>query len=96
MIGVFATCDIKAGKQEEFEFIAKQFITESRQHTGCIHYDCGKVAGTNNRYVFLEKWASQAELDAHLATPFFQNNVSALIALTENGLNIQTAELIVN
>lgn len=92
MIGVYATCAVKAGKEAEFSALAQRFISESRTHAGCQNYDCGKVAGTKNLYCFLERWASQADLDAHSATPFFVENAPKLVALLENGQDIQVVE----
>ncbi|SNB72593.1 Uncharacterised protein [Kingella negevensis] len=60
MIGVYATCQAKADKVAEFEQLAQKFVNESRTHSGC-----------ENGYVFLEKWASKVDLDAHLACAFF-------------------------
>ncbi|MDK4689203.1 putative quinol monooxygenase [Kingella negevensis] len=94
MIGVYAACQVKADKVAEFEQLVQKFVNESRTHSGCVSYDCGKVSGCENGYVFLEKWASKADLDAHLACAFFTDNAPALVSFTENGLDIQTAELL--
>ncbi|OOF56342.1 putative quinol monooxygenase [Rodentibacter myodis] len=94
MIGVYATCQVKSGKESEFENLVQQFIAESRTHQGCQSYDCGAVANKANTYCFIERWASQAELDAHLASPFFQQNAPKLVAMLENGLDINVVNFI--
>lgn len=94
MIGVYATCTVKAEHKADFEALVRQFINESRTHAGCESYDCGKVAGTENDYCFIERWATQADLDAHLASAFFQENAPKLVAMLENGLAIHTVALI--
>ncbi|WP_198930095.1 putative quinol monooxygenase [Rodentibacter sp. Ppn85] len=45
-------------------------------------------------YCFIERWTAQADLDAHLASPFFQKNVPKLIETLENGLDINVVNFI--
>ena len=94
MIGVYAICDVPSSNQAEFEALAKEFIQESRTHRGCVHYNCGKVSGHSTRYAFIEQWQTQADLDAHLSTPFFQAHAPDLIELTQNGLDINSVNLL--
>lgn len=94
MIGVYAFGTVKAGLTKEFEALAQQFIAESRTHAGNHHYDCGAVAGKENTYCFIERWEDKASLDAHLATPFFQQNAPKLVEMLEKGLDINVVEFI--
>lgn len=93
-IGVFASCEVKPEKVAEFKALVQQFLFESRKHSGCISYDCGKILDSENSYAFVEKWASKEELDAHLAHPFFVENAPDLVACTQMGLNIQVVDLV--
>lgn len=88
MIGVYASFTVKEGKEQEVEALISQFEQESRTHVGCISYQCGKVSGSERDYAFIERWASQQDLDAHLAHPFFVENAPTLVALTD-GLDIK-------
>lgn len=36
---------------------------------GCLQYELTQVVGEENHFVLLEKWASQADLDAHNIAP---------------------------
>ncbi|MCX2960170.1 putative quinol monooxygenase [Rodentibacter caecimuris] len=94
MIGVYATCQVKQGFETEFENLVKQFITESRTHQGCQNYDCGAVTEKARTYCFIERWTAQTDLDAHLASPFFQQNAPKLIEMLENGLDINVVNFI--
>ena len=94
MIGVYAFGTVKAGLEAEFEALAQQFIAESRTHAGNHQYDCGPVAGKECTYCFIERWEDKAALDAHLATPFFQQNAPKLVEMLENGLDINVVDFI--
>lgn len=93
-VGVFTLCYVKSDKIAEFEAIAKQFVAESQTHSGCLHYDCGKVAESENQYAFVEKWASPADFTAHIEHPFFKANAPEMAAYTTDGsLHTQTVDL---
>lgn len=94
MIGVYAFGTVKLGFEADFEVLAQQFIAESRTHEGNHNYDCGPVAGKERTYCFIERWESKAALDAHLATPFFEQNAPKLVGMLENGLDINVVEFI--
>jgi len=40
-----------------------------REEQGCLQYDLHPVADDQDRFVLIERWASQAALDAHGVTP---------------------------
>lgn len=94
MIGVYAVCQVKTDKRAEFEQLVRAFIQESRTHQGCLTYDCGAVQGKAGAFAFVECWASQTDLDAHLASPFFKENAPALLDMTENGLDIDVVDFL--
>lgn len=94
MIAVYAHCQVLPENQAEFEALARRFVTESRTHQGCIHYDCARHTAQENSYAFVEKWASSADLDAHLNSEFFTANGATLVGLTANGLQIETLEVL--
>lgn len=92
-VGVIAVCNVKAGKTAEFEAVARRFVAESNTHEGCLGYFCGKVAGTDNQFVFQEHWASHAALEAHAAHPFFKAHEAELLGCLEDGkLHLQIVD----
>ncbi|WP_314245835.1 putative quinol monooxygenase [Streptomyces kutzneri] len=40
-----------------------------RAEAGCLQYDLHQVSGEPDRFVLIERWSSQAALEAHDATP---------------------------
>lgn len=40
-----------------------------REEPGCLQYDLHRVTGSDEQFVLIERWASQAALDAHDTTP---------------------------
>ncbi|MFD8981441.1 putative quinol monooxygenase [Streptomyces sp. NPDC059564] len=40
-----------------------------RAEEGCLRYDLHQVSGEPDRFVLIERWSSQAALNAHDATP---------------------------
>ena len=49
----------------------------SREEAGCILYDVCRLQSDPDGLVVLEEWESQADLDAHMATPHFQAFIAA-------------------
>ena len=72
MIGVVATIKVKQGMEKEFEAVAKELVAHVRAgEPGCLLYALhhGAEPGT---YVFMERYADQAAVDAHRATDYFK------------------------
>lgn len=73
MIGVVATLTIQDGKQAEFEAAMGALIAQVRaQEPGCTLYALTRKKGSTTTYVMMERYASQADLDAHGKTAYFQ------------------------
>ena len=69
MIYVVATTDIKPEHREAYIAGARKAIAETRKEKGCIYYDCHSSVADPNRFVFVERWETQADLDAHGQAP---------------------------
>ena len=72
MIGVVATLKVKAGMEKSFEAVAKELVARvNASEPGCKLYALhhGEAPGT---YVFMERYADQAAVDAHRATEHFK------------------------
>ena len=61
---------IQPGKNEEFEAAAAAGIQAVKAtDKGCEMYDLFRSVDDPTRYVMVESWASQADLDAHGKSP---------------------------
>jgi quinol monooxygenase YgiN len=72
MLGVVATIKVKPGMEKEFEGVAKELVAKvNANEPGCKLYALhhGEAPHT---YVFMERYADQAAVDAHRATDHFK------------------------
>ena len=72
MFGTVATIKIKEGKAAEFEKIATELVNKVNENEkGCLLYQLyyGEVPNT---YVFMERYADQAAVEAHRSTEYFK------------------------
>jgi quinol monooxygenase YgiN len=69
-IGIIATLKIKPGKETEFEGVFRDLQDLVAKHEpGCLLYEVFKSRSQASTYVVMEKYKSQADLDAHRGTP---------------------------
>jgi quinol monooxygenase YgiN len=69
MLPVVAVIRAKEGKVQVLEQILKGLVKTTRQEKGCEQYDLHRNADDPREFVFVERWKSEADLRAHLATP---------------------------
>ena len=72
MLGVVATLKVKPGMEKEFEAVAKELVAKvNANEPGCKLYALhhGEQPQT---YVFMERYADQAAVEAHRATDYFK------------------------
>jgi quinol monooxygenase YgiN len=76
MLGIVATIKVKRGMEDAFEAVAKELVAKVRaSEPGCLLYalhrpqEAGEGPST---YVFMERYADQAAVDAHRATDHFK------------------------
>lgn len=61
---------IKPGSGAEFEAAAAPALARVKaEDAGCEMYDLFRSVDDETRYVMVESWASQADLDAHMTSP---------------------------
>lgn len=73
MIGVVAKLKIQAGKQGEFEQVAKDLMAKVKANEpGCLTYQLYKAKGSETDYIFMEQYASADALKAHGQTEYFK------------------------
>lgn len=72
MIGVVAKLTVASGKEQEFEAAAQALAQKvNAQEEGCLLYELFKSKSEPGVYVFMEKYADKAALDAHGKTDYF-------------------------
>ena len=72
MLGVVATIKVKPGMEAQFEAVAKELVAKvTANEPGCrlyvLHH--GEAPQT---YVFMERYADQAAVEAHRASDYFK------------------------
>ncbi|MCP4905863.1 MAG: antibiotic biosynthesis monooxygenase [bacterium] len=61
---------IKEGEAEAFETSAAPALQRVRaEDSGCEMYDLFKSCDDDTRYVMIESWTSEADLEAHMTSP---------------------------
>ncbi len=79
---VVAAITAKDGMRDQLEALARDVaIDATHKEDGCIAYALHRDVRNSNRVVFIERWVSQAALDAHLQTPHLQQFVRAVGAV---------------
>lgn len=64
---------LQPGHENAFLDLARAMLDPSRAEPGCISYMFTQDPDDPAHIVFVEEWDDQAALDAHFATPHFQN-----------------------
>jgi quinol monooxygenase YgiN len=54
------------GREAELAALLAQLVTPTRAETGCLTYELNTSAETPGTFLFYEKFAGQAALDAHV------------------------------
>ena len=72
MIAIVATIKTKPGAGADFEAVAKELAAKvNANEPGCRLYQLCK-ADEADTYVFIERYADQAAVEAHRGTPHFK------------------------
>jgi quinol monooxygenase YgiN len=73
MLGVVATIKVKEGKGADFEKVATELVKKVNENEkGCLLYQLYHGEEPNT-YVFLERYADQAAVEAHRGTDYFKS-----------------------
>ncbi len=93
MIGVIAKLTVTEGKEADFETAASALAHKvNANEDGCVLYELFKSKSDPSVYVFMEKYANQAALDAHGKTDYFLAAQPALGACLAARPDIQVYE----
>jgi quinol monooxygenase YgiN len=69
MLIVLAHVTVRPDQRTAFAEAALGFITTTRDEPGCLSYDCHQSITNPDKFVFVERWATGAEMEQHLQTP---------------------------
>jgi quinol monooxygenase YgiN len=84
-ITVVARSKAKPGKEKEWESALRAVVAPTHREAGCLKYTLHRAVNDPSRLVVLERWASQVDLDRHLAAPHIQELFRKASSLCEPG-----------
>ncbi|CAN5408415.1 hypothetical protein BH18ACT1_BH18ACT1_18500 [soil metagenome] len=70
---VVAVVRTKEGKQDEAIEVVRSFLEPSHAEEGCLRYALHRDTSDPRRFVLVEHWRSQADLDSHFTKPHMAN-----------------------
>jgi quinol monooxygenase YgiN len=62
-----------AGREDELAAILGKLVAPTRSEAGCMGYELNTSREKPGTFLFYEKFANQAALDAHVNSPHFQS-----------------------
>ncbi|QXI37874.1 putative quinol monooxygenase [Pseudomonas xantholysinigenes] len=79
---------------EAFEQLFRPCVEPSRQEPGCLEYHMLRDQQDPSLFVFFEVWASQADLDVHLALPHMRAFFEKRMDYLERDFEIQALDML--
>jgi len=76
-IDVVAVIAAKPGSEAIVEGALQALVVASRRDHGCLSYDLYASDTTPGTFVTIEKWQSQADIDAHMASAHIADVITA-------------------
>jgi len=70
-VRVIAKFVARKGKENQLRSLMQGMLAPTRAEAGCKLYELYE-SDTKGRFFYYERWASQAALDQHIATPHFR------------------------
>jgi quinol monooxygenase YgiN len=71
-----------------------KLAADSRKESGCVSYDVLQNAAEANVFVLVEKWRTNADLDAHNLTPHVHDAIMKATPLAAAPLDVGRYNLI--
>jgi quinol monooxygenase YgiN len=68
-VDVVAVITAKPGSEPLVEAALKELTASSKNDQGCLSYDLFVSASAPATFITIERWASQEDIDAHMASP---------------------------
>lgn len=88
LLTVIALLKAKPGKEDELRRVCESILEPSLKDPGCHTYALHQGAADPTQFVFYEVWDSQADLEAHLASPHITAGKQLLPELMDGELQI--------
>jgi quinol monooxygenase YgiN len=76
-IDVIAVVIAKPGSEPIVGAALHDLVAPTRAEPGCVAYDLFSSAASSQTFLTIERWRSQADLDAHMQTPHIQAALAA-------------------
>jgi quinol monooxygenase YgiN len=64
-VTVLAIIKVKAGSENDARALLASIVADTLEEPGCLVYDLHQSASDPTEFLFYERWASDAALDAH-------------------------------
>ena len=77
MLTVIATIRVNEGAEQRFLAATGPLIRATRAEAGCSLYELNRSNTAPGTFVFYEKWADDAALERHRATPHLEAFIAA-------------------
>ena len=85
MILLTGTIDVDPAQRDTFIAAAQAVHAATRAEAGCEHYSFSADIDDPGRFHLSERWADQAALDAHMATPHMAEFMGSLAGVVKAG-----------
>jgi quinol monooxygenase YgiN len=80
-VTVVALVKVKPGEEEAVIAVITPVVEQTHQEDGCLKYALHRSKTDPQQFVLIERWASQADLDAHFQQPYVGALLSGLADL---------------
>jgi quinol monooxygenase YgiN len=77
-IVVTAIIEAKPGSADDVVSALSSAIEQTHAEDGCLSYALHRDTGNSDRFVLIERWRSQADMDAHGKAPYLGELFQAL------------------
>ena len=84
-IAVVATFVAKPGHEDALEVLLQSIVAPTLKEPGALQYDLHRDIKESRRFVFYERWASEAALASHNETPHIKPLGAKLKDIIESG-----------
>lgn len=84
----------KPEKVDELRQILQNFVRPTRAEAGCIAYHLHSYDDHGTVFAFYEVWRSQADLDAHMKTPYISAFMERELALLRKPVEIERMKML--
>lgn len=85
---------IKPGSEADFISAAKMMIENSNKEEGCLGYMLYQDPYEKTNFIFVETYKNQAAIDAHFATPYFQEFGTVVGDMTSREMEIRIYDIV--